>query len=99
MYGLNSVMQPRRTLALWLAVILVLLSVALAAHSVAHASDDAKADCVLCLHQHPLQHAISYSSFDFQLAKQTYISVEFRVVSFKTPFWRHFNSRAPPVTA
>ncbi|PHY60679.1 DUF2946 domain-containing protein [Shewanella xiamenensis] len=99
MYGLSSVIQTRRRLALWLAAILVLLSVAFAVHSVSHLNDDTKAHCALCLHQHQLQHALSYSPLDFQVSQQGVISVEFDVISFKTPFRRNFHSRAPPLTA
>ncbi|MGI2188586.1 DUF2946 domain-containing protein [Shewanella oncorhynchi] len=96
---MNSVIQTRRTLAIWLAAILVLLSVAIAVHSVSHASEDSKANCSLCLHQHQLQHALTSTPFHFQFAQQGYISVEFQAVSFKRPFSRFFNSRAPPITA
>ncbi|WP_297893342.1 DUF2946 family protein [Shewanella sp.] len=96
---MNSVMQTRRTLALWLAAILVLVSVALAVHSVSHANDDTKAHCALCLHQHQLQHALTSTPFHFQLAQQCYICVEFQAISFQRLFSRYFNSRAPPITA
>lgn len=96
---MNSVMQTRRTLAIWLAAMLVLLSVAIAVHSISHANEDPKSHCSLCLHQHQLQHAITSTPYHFQLAQQSYISVEFQAISFKRPFSRFFNSRAPPLTA
>ncbi|MCP3129963.1 DUF2946 domain-containing protein [Shewanella sp. KJ2020] len=96
---MSSVVQTRRRLALWLAAILVLLSVAFAVHSVSHANDDTKAHCSLCLHQHQLQYALTSTPFHFQLAQQCYICVEFQAISFKRPCCRYFNSRAPPITA
>ncbi|ABM23871.1 MULTISPECIES: DUF2607 family protein [Shewanella] len=96
---MNSVMHTRRTLAIWLVAILVLLSVASAVHSVSHLKDDSTTHCALCLHQHQTQHALTSTPFHFQLSQQSYIRVEFQVVSFEQLFSRFFNSRAPPITA
>ncbi len=48
----------RRLIAVWLSAILLILSVAASAHSVAHIDEGAKTHCTLCFHQHQLDQAL-----------------------------------------
>jgi hypothetical protein len=96
---LEHVTQTRRSITLWLIAMMVFLSLATSIHSVTHLNDKSTDHCVLCVHQHQLQNALTSTAYHFHLARQRFVSVEFQAVSYSRPFTAYFNSRAPPITA
>ncbi|MEL4431428.1 ABC-type zinc uptake system zinc chaperone [Shewanella mangrovisoli] len=87
----------RRTISIWLAAVLVLLSFVASAHSVTHLDDGAKTHCTLCFHQHQLNKILLTQPLKLDLAIQ-----RFDVCEFVLPitFAKHVSvylSRAPPV--
>ncbi|MEL4257415.1 ABC-type zinc uptake system zinc chaperone [Shewanella xiamenensis] len=92
---LNS--HLRRTISIWLAAVLILLSFVASAHSVTHLDDGAKTHCTLCFHQHQLNKILFTAPQTLNLAIQ-----RFDVCEFVLPvtFFKHVSvylSRAPPV--
>ncbi|MEJ6520934.1 ABC-type zinc uptake system zinc chaperone [Shewanella bicestrii] len=86
----------RRTISIWLAAVLVLLSFVASAHSVTHLDDGAKTHCTLCFHQHQLNKILLTQPLKLDLAVQ-----RFDVCEFVLPitFSKHvsvYHSRAPP---
>ncbi|MBW0278958.1 MULTISPECIES: hypothetical protein [Shewanella] len=87
----------RRTISIWLAAVLILLSFVASAHSVTHLDDGAKTHCTLCFHQHQLNKILFTAPQTLNLAIQ-----RFDVCEFVLPvtFFEHVSvylSRAPPV--
>ncbi|ASF15855.1 ABC-type zinc uptake system zinc chaperone [Shewanella xiamenensis] len=87
----------RRTISIWLAAVLILLSFVASAHSVTHLDDGAKTHCTLCFHQHQLNKILFTAPQTLNLAIQ-----RFDVCEFVLPvtFFKHVSvylSRAPPV--
>ncbi|MDN5500555.1 ABC-type zinc uptake system zinc chaperone [Shewanella xiamenensis] len=87
----------RRTISIWLAAVLILLSFVASAHSVTHLDDGAKTHCTLCFHQHQLNKILFTAPQTLNLAIQ-----RFDVCEFVLPvtFFKHvtvYLSRAPPV--
>ncbi|MFV0597427.1 ABC-type zinc uptake system zinc chaperone [Shewanella sp.] len=87
----------RRTISVWLAAVLVLLSFVASAHSVTHLDDGAKTHCTLCFHQHQFNKILLTQPLTLNLAIQ-----RFDVCEFVLPvtFSKHVSvylSRAPPV--
>ncbi|MEL4391137.1 ABC-type zinc uptake system zinc chaperone [Shewanella xiamenensis] len=87
----------RRTISIWLAAVLILLSFVASAHSVTHLDDGAKTHCTLCFHQHQLNKILFTAPQTLNLAIQ-----RFDVCEFVLPvtFFEHISvylSRAPPV--
>ncbi|WP_249553112.1 MULTISPECIES: ABC-type zinc uptake system zinc chaperone [Shewanella] len=87
----------RRTISIWLAAVLILLSFVASAHSVTHLDDGAKTHCTLCFHQHQLNKILFTAPQTLNLAIQ-----RFDVCEFVLPvtFFEHVSvylSRAPPI--
>ncbi|ABK46803.1 hypothetical protein Shewana3_0564 [Shewanella sp. ANA-3] len=86
----------RRTISIWLAAVLVLLSFVASAHSVTHLDDGAKTHCTLCFHQHQLNKILLTQPLKLDLAVQRFDVCEFVLpVSFSTHVSVYL-SRAPP---
>ncbi|MBO2567943.1 hypothetical protein I6M39_02850 [Shewanella algae] len=98
MLGLDIAVRTRSTIAIWLAAILVLLSVAASAHSISHLEEGHKTHCTLCFHQHQLNKLMPGTGLHLDAIKQSYIRVSFTAPSWQATHVRLFNSRAPPVT-
>lgn len=88
----------RRFIAMWLSAILLVLSVAAAAHSVEHIDDGVKKHCTLCFHQHQFDQVLPQqdANLDFN-SQQAETTV---TVQPKLTLVHHVNylSRAPPKT-
>ncbi|WP_350354802.1 DUF2946 domain-containing protein [Shewanella psychrotolerans] len=91
--------QSRRSITLWLIAVMVLLSLATSIHSVVHLKEKPTDQCVLCIHQHLHQNAITSTPFNFHLTQQQFVPAEFTAITYNRPFRFFFNSRAPPITA
>jgi hypothetical protein len=88
----------RRHIAIWLSAILLLLSVAAAAHSVEHIDDGAITHCTLCFHQHQLDQVLPQQDANFNFISQ---QVEVKQTAQRILALPHsvtYQSRAPPVT-
>ncbi|MGX9460331.1 DUF2946 domain-containing protein [Shewanella sp. A14] len=93
---MKLIYHTKNTLTLWLAAILVCLSVVTAVHSLQHIDEDNTIHSLFCSQLHQLQNTITSSSFDIPVIQQTFITFAHHVVSFEPTFNRFFNSRAPP---
>lgn len=86
----------RRTISIWLAAVLILLSLAASAHSVTHLDDGAKTHCTLCFHQHQLNKILLTHPLTLNLAIQHFDVVEFILPSSILEHVSVYRSRAPP---
>ncbi|MCP3128566.1 ABC-type zinc uptake system zinc chaperone [Shewanella sp. KJ2020] len=86
----------RRTLSIWLAAVLVVLSFAASAHSVTHLDDGVQTHCTLCFHQHQLNKILLTQPLTLNLAVQQFDVVEFNLPSFISKHFSVYRSRAPP---
>ncbi|PIW59709.1 ABC-type zinc uptake system zinc chaperone [Shewanella sp. CG12_big_fil_rev_8_21_14_0_65_47_15] len=88
----------RRTISIWLAAVLVLLSFAASAHSVTHLDDGAKTHCTLCFHQHQLNKILLTQPLTLDLAAQQFDVVESVLPPSISKHLSVYHSRAPPFT-
>lgn len=88
----------RRFIAIWLSAILLVLSVAAAAHSVEHIDDGVKKHCTLCFHQHQFDQVLPQQNATLDLNIQqveTTATVEPKLTLIQRV---NYHSRAPPET-
>nr|WP_275679532.1 ABC-type zinc uptake system zinc chaperone [Shewanella sp. PS-2] len=86
----------RRTISIWLAAVLVLLSLAASAHSVTHLDDGAKTHCTLCFHQHQLNKILLTHPLTLNLAIQRFDVCDFPLPVILVKHVSVYLSRAPP---
>lgn len=86
----------RRTISIWLAVVLVVLSLAAAVHSVTHLDDGAKAHCTLCFHQQQFNKILLSQPLTLDLAGQRFDVVEFVLPILVSKHISVYLSRGPP---
>ena len=94
---MRSSTHIRQTIAIWLAAILLVLSVAASAHS-QHLDDGVQNHCALCFHQHQLHHTITTTEFVFALTLQTFERQQYVLPILLNVFKAYYHSRAPPVS-
>ncbi len=87
----------RQLIAIWLSAILLVMSVAVSAHSVEHIDEGAKTHCTLCFHQHQFDQVLPqqdanlefiYQQYDATITVPPTLTLVHRVI---------YLSRAPPV--
>ncbi|AFV73515.1 ABC-type zinc uptake system zinc chaperone [Shewanella oneidensis] len=86
----------RRTISIWLAAVLVLLSLAASVHSVTHLDDGAKTHCTLCFHQHQLNKILLTHPLALNLAIQRFDVCDFFLPVILVKHVSVYLSRAPP---
>ena len=87
----------RRLIAIWLSAILLVMSVAVSAHSVEHLDEGAKTHCTLCFHQHQFDQVLPQQDANLEFIGQYY---EARSIAQPLLALVHsvtYLSRAPPV--
>ncbi|MEZ9821803.1 DUF2946 domain-containing protein [Shewanella sp. 10N.286.45.A1] len=97
---MEKITFTRRSIALWLIAMMVLLSVASSVHSVTHLSKKLShhpESCVFCIHKHQQHHALATADLLFQPVKLQFIIVLDVCFTNYSRLWiSFFNSRAPP---
>lgn len=87
----------RQAIAIWLSVILTLLSFAAASHT--HTQDEGvKVECTLCFHQFQLNKTLPSIAFELNVEAQHYCNSPAVQPETNSVHVRHYRSRAPPLS-